>query len=163
MGKLSAIRTGKENSRTITIPGTEIKTSLVLLTSSEIIEAKSNALKSIKAKEEAKEILTGDSAELIFGAYILAKAMRDPDDPTLQRRLADDVKEVLETFTDKQIIDIMQEYNDFRDGIEYSLDEISNEELEDVKKNLEKIEPKDLDGMSCVFLRNFLLVQKRKA
>lgn len=150
MSKLSKIKQGKNISKVIDFPGTDEKVAIAILSSAEIAEAQTKAEQLI----EKHNIKDDTMQDIYHQKQILYKALRDKDDS--KKQLADTFDEI-DTLDIQEIQFLMVQYNLLSQESSPFLNSVTEEQFEELKKTLEKITWKDLNGPSLVALRNFLL------
>lgn len=151
MNTLQKLKQGKNNNKIVDFPGTEEKVALVILTSVEIQEARLAASDYVKSREITDE----DLIELENQKRIVYRALREKDN--LSKKLADTYDEFVSTLDNQEIQYLFVEYTLLTQETSPFLNAVNEETFEQLKKTLEKIKLNDLNGMSLVALRNFLL------
>lgn len=151
MNTLQKLKQGKKNYKLVDFPGTTEKVAIAILTSDEIQEAR------LKAEEHIKkfEINDDDYKEVEHQKQIVYRALRDKDE--ISKRLASSFEELTSTLDTQEIQYLFVEYTFLTSETSPFLNAIDDETFETLKKTLEKIKLKDLNGQSLLALRNFLL------
>lgn len=139
MGKLAYLRKGITNNKTVVFPGTEEKVAIVALKTKDIIASREEAMKHIQ--EHTVDIDTGD---LILNMCTLFRAMRNPDN--LEEYFADSFEEIEENTEPKDIYELHKTFLEVQNGETPNMEDITQEEFEELKKKLNQIQLKDLDG-----------------
>lgn len=157
MSLLEKIKQGKKNYKVIEFPGTEEKVALVILSSSEITEARLKSEEAIKEKGIEDE----DYKELAFQQQVVYRALRDKDDR--EKRVSDNFDEFLQLVDNQEIQYLMVEYSLLTTESSPFIGAVTDEQFDVLKKTLEKMSLKDLNGASRVALRSFLLTLVSKS
>lgn len=148
---LHKLKSGKKNYKIIDFPGTDEKVALVILPSNEMTDAKIQADYFIKENN-----ITDESyKDIILQQQIMYRALRDKDN--LDTRLASNYDEFISLVDTQEVQYLMVEYNLFANENSPFLNAMDEKQFEVLKKTLEEIQWKDLNGQSLVALRNFLL------
>lgn len=148
---LQKIKQGKNNYKIIKFPGTEEKVALVILSSNELMNARLRAEDYI----EENKIEQPDLQELVRQQFVIYSALRDKDDRN--QKVADSLDEFRELIDVEETQYLMVEYTLLTTESSPFVGAVEEEQFEQLKKTLEKIKLKDLNGMSLVALRNFLM------
>lgn len=148
MSKLVNLRRGIPEHKIVNFPGTEEKVAIVALNNKDIIASREAAMKFIA--EHPVDIDTGD---LVLSMYTLKETMRDPED--LEVRFAENFEEINEHMDPKTVYELHNEFVGVQNGKTQDLDDLTSEEFEDIKKKLEKMELKELDGELQTILKYF--------
>lgn len=154
MSSLQKLKSGKKNYKLIDFPGTDEKVALVILSSDQLTQCK------LKSDQycESKGIEDEGYKNIVFQEYLVYESLRDKDD--INKRLAESVDDLRSTLDAEEISYIAVQYNMFASEVSPFLGAITDEQFELLKKSLEKMSLKDLNGESLVALRNFLISLK---
>ncbi len=154
MSILQKIKSGKKNYKLIEFPGTEEMVAIVILSSQELTDCK------LKADEyiESRNIKDEDYKDIILQQYIMYNALRDKDD--LNTKLASNIEEFRQLIDNNELAFLQVQYNMFMQDNSPFLSAINEEQFEELKKTLNKTTLKDLNGVSLLALRNFLISLK---
>lgn len=149
MGKLSNLRNGKPINKLVSLGNIEV--AVVVLPSDVIREIEE------KTAQHMKDIDSSIAAikNLCFDQLLCYHCMRDPEDPTLLIKVADNVQETKDILDVEDINRITQAYSELMMNKYEGLELMTNEKLEDIKKYLEQIKLSDLNTVSQVHLENF--------
>lgn len=147
MGVLANLRNGICKHIITYIPGSDTKIALVQLSNKDIIETREKSMEYIQGKAIDK-----DTADIIFNTYVLEKAMRNPE--SLEKEITD-FDEINENLTTTEIYELHYKYLEVQNGSSEDIEEMTEEELEEIKKNLDQILLSDLDGELQTILRYF--------
>lgn len=148
MSKLANLRKGMLEYEITDFPGTNEKVAIVALNNKDIIKSREEAMKYIE--DHPVDIDTGD---LILNMFVLAKAMRDPDN--LEEYFTDGFDDINENMDPKSVYELHNVFIEVQNGKVPDLDDLSIEEFEDIKKKLEKMEMNELDGELQTILKYF--------
>jgi hypothetical protein len=151
MSLLKKIKQGKANYKLVEFPGTEEKVAIVALSSNESLQA------SLKAEEVIKEhnIEDEDLKSLEHQKQLAYKFIRDKDNR--DKQIADSFEDFDNSIDNTEIQYFTVQYSLFINENSPFLNSVSEEQFDELKKTLEKIALSDLNGMSLIALRNFLL------
>ena len=155
MSKLSNLRKGIPEHRIENFPGTKEKVAIVSLNNKGIIEARAEAMKYIS--EHPVDVDTGD---LILNMFVLAEAMRNPEN--LEEYFTDGFEDVNENMDPKLVYELHNMFIEVQNGKTPELEDLTSEEFENIKKKLEKMELKELDGELQTILKYFHLQMNLK-
>ncbi|WFD12456.1 hypothetical protein [Tepidibacter hydrothermalis] len=147
MGILANLRNGICKHIITYIPGTNIKVALVQLNNKTIVTCREKAMAYI-----TKHTVDADTADIIFNTYVLEKAMRNPEN--LDEEISE-FDEINENLTTTEIYELHYKYLEVQNGTSEDIEEMTEEELEEIKKNLDQILLSDLDGELQTILRYF--------
>lgn len=150
MSILHKIKNGRNNKKIVEFPGTDVKVALVVLSSNDLTAAK------LAADEYAEKMKITDDTylDITLQQEILYRAMREVDN--IEKRVADSIDDIRELSVN-EIAFLMVQYNLFQQETSPFLSSVTEEQFEALKKTLEKMTWKDLNGESLIALRNFLL------
>lgn len=154
MSILQKIKNGKNNYKIINFPGTDEKVALVILSSQELTNCKINADRYI----EENKITDEDYKDIILQQYIMYNALRDKDN--IENKIASSIDEFISLIDNNELAFLQVQYNMFMQDNSPFLNAITEEQFEELKKTLEKIKLSDLNGVSLLALRNFLISLK---
>ncbi len=147
---LQKIKQGKKNYKVVDYPGTEEKVALVILSSNEMLEARLSSDQFI----EDKKITDEDYKSLTLQQHIVYYALRDKDNR--DKKLAHNFDDFIENVDNQEVQYFFVEYSLLSTETSPFLDAVDEKTFEQLKKTLEKIKLKDLNGPSLIALRNFL-------
>ncbi len=150
MSRLSKIKAGVNNYTPVPIPGTNESAHLIVLSSEEMVKAKSEALEYCRQKE----IGDTDSFNVILNSYVLYKALRVPEDH--KESFADSAEEIRKLLSLTEIGYLMEKHMELQEDVSPDIEKLTDEEIERLKNFLETIRLNDLSGESIRILRNFL-------
>ncbi|WP_352404534.1 hypothetical protein [Sporanaerobacter acetigenes] len=156
MSKLANLRRGIPEYEIAGFPGTDTKVAIVALNNKDIIGARENAMKYIS--EHPVDVDTGD---LVLNMFILAKAMRNPDN--LEEYFTDGFEDINENMDPKSVYELHNVFIEVQNGKTPELEDLTLEEFEEIKKKLGKMELKELDGELQTILKYFLLQMNLRA
>jgi hypothetical protein len=151
MSLLKKIKQGKSNFKLIDFPSIDEKVAIVALSSSQTTQAHLDAEEIIKEYGIEDE----DMKSLEHQKQLAYRFIREKDDKT--KAIADSFQEFNEAMTNTEIQYFSMQYSMFINENSPFLNAVNEEQFEALKKTLEKIQLKDLNGVSLVALRNFLL------
>lgn len=150
MSKLANLREGMPEYEIINFPGTKEKVAIAALNNKDII----------KSREEAMQYITDhpvdvDTGDLILNMFVLAKAMRNPNN--LGEYFTDGFDDINENMDPKAVYELHNAFIEVQNGKTPELDDLTIEEFEEIKKKLGKMELSELDGELQTILKYFLL------
>ena len=148
MSKLAKLRKGIPEFKEVNFPGTEEKVAIVALNNKDIIKSREEAMKYIT--DHPVDIDTGD---LILSMFVLAKAMRNPNN--LEEYFTDGFDDINENMDPKSVYELHNVFVEVQNGKTPDLDDLSVEEFENIKKKLGKMEMSELDGELQTILKYF--------
>jgi hypothetical protein len=148
MGKLANLRKAIPEHKIVDFPGTKEKVAIVALNSESIIQARESAVRYLQ-----EHPLDVDTADLVLNSFVLLKSMRHPED--LSKSFADSFEEIQENTSPKEIYQLHSVFLEVQNGKTPDFEEITMDELEDIKKKLLMMELKDLDGELQTILKYF--------
>ncbi len=150
--KLHQLRNGIPPHKRINIRGVD---AMVVLVSSDTIK---------KCEETVEEYASNNKDRVndkvrnnYFDQLLAYHCLRDPDDPTLNTKLASDVTEIAEILDNYDIGTIMEAYSELVMNKAPKIELLTEEQLDDIKKHLEVTKLSDLSTVSLVHLANFHL------
>lgn len=148
MSKLANMRRGIPEHKIVDFPGTKEKVAIIALNNRDIIGARENAMRYI-----TEHPVDMDTADLILSMFTLREAMRNPEN--LEERFACDFEEINEYMEPKAVYELHNVFIEVQNGKTPDLEDLTSEEFEDIKKKLEKMELKELDGELQIILKYF--------
>lgn len=148
MSKLANLRKGIPEHEIINFPGTEEKVAIVALNNKDIIGARENAMRYVT--EHPVDV---DTADLILNMFTLRETMRNPD--SLDEYFVLDFEEINEYMNPKEVYELHNVFIEVQNGKTPDLEDLTSEEFEEIKKKLEKMELKELDGELQTILKYF--------
>lgn len=148
MSKLANLRRGIPEHKIVEFPGTDEMVAIVALNNKDIIKAREAAMKYIT--DHPIDIDTGD---LVLNMYTLKSAMRDPED--LEIQFAESFEEINEYMDPKSVYELHSIFLEVQNGKTEELEDLTLEEFEEIKKKLEKMDLKELDGELQTILKYF--------
>lgn len=148
MSKLAKLRNGIPEYEIVNLPGTNEKVAIIALNNRDIIKSREEAIRYVT--DHPVDMDTGD---LILNMFVLAKAMRNPDN--LEEYFTDGFDDINENMDPKSVYELHNVFIEVQNGKTPDLDDLSIEEFEDIKKKLEKMEMSELDGELQTILKYF--------
>lgn len=148
MSKLANMRRGIPEHKIVDFPGTKEKVAIVALNNRDIIGVRENAMKYIT--DHPVDI---DTADLILNMFTLKEAMRNPE--KLEEYFVLDFEEINNYMNPKEVYELHNVFVEVQNGKTPDLEDLTSEEFEDIKKKLEKMEVKELDGELQTILKYF--------
>lgn len=148
MSKLAKLRNGTPEYEIVNFPGTNEKVAIIALNNRDIIKSREEAIRYVT--DHPVDMDTGD---LILNMFVLAKAMREPDN--LEEYFTDGFDDINENMDPKSVYELHNVFIEVQNGKVPDLDDLSIEEFEDIKKKLEKMEMSELDGELQTILKYF--------
>ncbi|WMM26660.1 hypothetical protein RBU61_08275 [Tissierella sp. MB52-C2] len=155
MSKLANMRKGILEHKIVNYPGTNERVGIVSLNNKDIIGARENAMR--YATEHPVDM---DTADLILSMFTLKEAMRNPEN--LGEYFVCDFEEINEFMNPKEVYELHNVFVEVQNGKTSDLEDLTLEEFEDIKKKLEKMELKELNGELQTILKYFLLQMNLK-
>lgn len=140
MSKLADMRKGIREHKIIKdFLGTGKEVAIVALNTNEIVNARQNAM------EITSEVPTDmDTADLILNSQVLYAALRNVDD--LEELFLENYEDLLANTTPVEIYELHSEYIEIQNGKAPEIEDMTEKEFEDLKKKLEAIPLRELDG-----------------
>ena len=148
MSKLANMRKGIPEYRIVNFPGSKEKVAIRALNNRDIIGARENAMRYV-----TDHPVDMDTADLILNMFTLKEAMRNPEN--LDEYFVLDFKEINEYMNPKEVYELHNVFIEVQNGKNPDLEDLTSEEFEDIKKKLEKMELKELDGELQTILKYF--------
>lgn len=155
--RLERMRAGQAACDFVTLPSDpEIRVSIVPLTEMDY----RNVLEKISGMNVADDMAGAMLKDRVQAQEILVRSIREEHD--LTKRVYDDVDELLEDFEVEDIDHAIDMYNEMMDRSSPSLQGISPEELEELKKVLAEMDWNALSGSSWYAAKRFLFSLSRQ-
>lgn len=148
MSKLANMRKGIPEHKIVDFPGTKEKVAIVALNNKDIIGARENAMR--YATEHPVDM---DTADLILNMFTLRESMRNPEN--LAEYFVVDFEEINEYMDPKSVYELHSVFVEVQNGKTPDLEDLTAEEFENIKKKLETMELKELDGELQTILKYF--------
>lgn len=145
--RVSELRKNIRKHKVITYPGQNFEVAIVRLTQGEIIEANARTTKRLGEQP----IFNSDVIAIMEQLEQLSLALRNPNN--LEERIID--RKELEEEDSFLVDQLYQELSEIQIDKSDTIDEISKEDFEELKKKLKKMDWKDFDGESLKTL-NYL-------
>lgn len=145
--RVSELRKNIRKHKVITYPGQNFEVAIVRLTQGEIIEANARTTKRLGEQP----IFNSDVIAIMEQLEQLSLALRNPNN--LEERIID--RKELEEEDPFLVDQLYQELSEIQIDKSDTIDEITKEDFEELKKKLKKMDWKDFDGESLKTL-NYL-------
>jgi hypothetical protein len=149
--RLERMRAGQHVAEIVPLPSDEeIRVALVPLTEAEYIQ-----VLQLVSRLEAMDTMAGMTFQTrVQSEEVLVRSIRDPQN--LETRLFDSVADMTENFEVSDIDYLVEEYNSMTEKSNPAIEQISQDEFEQLKKVLVKMDWNDLSGRSWYAAKRFL-------
>ena len=149
--RLDRMRAGQAACDYVTLPSDpEIRVAIVPLTEADY----RNVLEKIHGMHVADDLAGSMLKDRVQAQEILVRSIREEHD--LSKRVYDDVDELMEDFEVQDVDHAIDCYNEMTEKVSPSLQGISPEELETLKKVLQAMDWNELSGSSWYAAKRFL-------
>jgi hypothetical protein len=149
MSRLAQLRSGVTRSKYTTFPGSDQRLKLVVLTSQENIDA------SVATDQycDEKKVKDSNVKSLVLQREMIYRFVRDEEDE--QKKFF--TKEEVQDLSNDEIGYFVQEYYLLLDQSNPTIERMTEEQLNEVKEALGKIQPSALNGEQSAILRRLAL------
>lgn len=149
--RLDRMRLGQAACDFVTLPSDpEIRVAIVPLTEADY----RNVLQKISDMSVADDMAGAMLKDRVQAQEILVRSIRE--EHNLSQRIYDDVEDLLEDFEVEDVDHAIDCYNEMMDKSSPSLQGITEQELENLKKALQEMDWKELNGSSWYAAKRFL-------
>jgi len=151
LNKLSKLRQGIPPHKSVTINDVEF---MVVLLSSDILRKIEEDTNEYACKHPNR--VSNQAREQYYDDLLVFHCLRDPDDPTLQTKVASNASEISEVFGLAEISMVTAAYSELMmNKMPHNIELLTQEQFDELKKYLETTPLKDLSTVSLVHLTNF--------